>query len=301
MGNYLKNPNTEKETEEKHGEKLSYAVCSMQGWRISMEDAHIVESNFDKDISLFCIFDGHGGGEAAQFSANHFGIELKKNQHYQRRNYKKALEETFQKIDELLVTKEGQKEINDIRKSDQGYSYAGCTALVVLIVGQKLYIANAGDCRSLLFDRTGKIFILNSEHKPNDVEEKRRITNGGAFIINGRINENLNLSRALGDLDYKNNKYLSYEDQIITGFPEVVEKDLSKDDVVLFMGCDGVFEKLNDIQLRDIVFESLIERENLLTPLKRILDETLAPCLNIGLNGYDNMSSILVKFNQNSN
>lgn len=41
---------------------------------------------------------------------------------------------------------------------------------------------------------------MNKEHKPSDDEEYMRVYNGGGFILNGRINENLNLTRALGDL-----------------------------------------------------------------------------------------------------
>lgn len=33
----------------------------MQGWRKSMEDDHLFELNIANDISLFGIFDGHGG------------------------------------------------------------------------------------------------------------------------------------------------------------------------------------------------------------------------------------------------
>jgi len=37
----------------------------------------------------------------------------------------------------------------------------------------------------------------------------------------GRINGNLNLSRAIGDLKYKQNKALPAADQIISGEPDV--------------------------------------------------------------------------------
>ncbi len=33
----------------------------MQGWRKNMEDAHVYELNLAPDVSLFGIFDGHGG------------------------------------------------------------------------------------------------------------------------------------------------------------------------------------------------------------------------------------------------
>ena len=33
----------------------------MQGWRTTMEDAHITITDLDEGISLFAVFDGHGG------------------------------------------------------------------------------------------------------------------------------------------------------------------------------------------------------------------------------------------------
>ncbi len=33
----------------------------MQGWRKSMEDAHIAITNLTEDVALFGVFDGHGG------------------------------------------------------------------------------------------------------------------------------------------------------------------------------------------------------------------------------------------------
>lgn len=51
---------------------------------------------------------------------------------------------------------------------------------------------------------------MNQEHKPEDEEEYNRIMNAGCFVVNKRINETLNLSRALGDLIFKRNKELDY-------------------------------------------------------------------------------------------
>jgi protein phosphatase 1G len=47
---------------------------------------------------------------------------------------------------------------------------------------------------------------MSVDHKPDDVLEKTRITDAGGFVSEGRVNGNLNLSRAMGDLEYKSNK-----------------------------------------------------------------------------------------------
>jgi len=49
----------------------------MQGWRLNMEDAHITNPLFDKDIGLFAVFDGHGGLECAKFCERYFEGKLK--------------------------------------------------------------------------------------------------------------------------------------------------------------------------------------------------------------------------------
>lgn len=72
----------------------------MQGWRLNMEDAHITDPNFDKDIGLFAVFDGHGGLECAKFCERFFGMKLKEQPEFQQRSdLQKAFENTFIGLD----------------------------------------------------------------------------------------------------------------------------------------------------------------------------------------------------------
>lgn len=41
-----------------------------------MEDSHIILPRFTEELSLFAIFDGHGGKEVALFCSLHFPKEL---------------------------------------------------------------------------------------------------------------------------------------------------------------------------------------------------------------------------------
>ena len=73
MGEYLSQPNREKATENGSGGNVRYVAVGMQGWRKTMEDAHIAHVNFDgTGKSLFGVFDGHGGKEVALFAKRHF-------------------------------------------------------------------------------------------------------------------------------------------------------------------------------------------------------------------------------------
>lgn len=50
----------------------------MQGWRKSQEDSHITGLDIVDDVSVFGVFDGHGGKEVSIYVKKHFVDELKK-------------------------------------------------------------------------------------------------------------------------------------------------------------------------------------------------------------------------------
>lgn len=76
----------------------------MQGWRKSNEDAHITSMDFEPGLSLFAVFDGHGGAEVAKFCEKHFIPELKADPEFRAMNYEQALTNVFLKIDRMLLT-----------------------------------------------------------------------------------------------------------------------------------------------------------------------------------------------------
>ena len=285
MGTYLSQPNLEKDLIEgiSSNQKLSYWISEMQGWRATMEDNTIHYPNFDDNIALFGIFDGHGGNEASMFVKENFAIELKINKYYIKKQYIKALEETFLKMDSLMHNE------NNIQ--------SGCTAIVALFCNQTLYVANSGDCRSLLLKTNGEIFVMNKEHKPEDKKEMERIINSGGVVLNGRVNEILNLTRALGDLTYKQNPFNNPKTQIISGFPDVVEKSIDQEYVFLLIGCDGVFESLTDFEIRDLLLDDLIDEINESVIINNLLDKCIYKGNKPGGPGCDNMSAILIKLN----
>jgi serine/threonine protein phosphatase PrpC len=82
---------------------------------------------------------------------------------------------------------------------------------VALLHKSTLYVANAGDSRTIL-GRGAEPYFLSKDHKPDLPEEKNRIEKAGGFVSDGRVNGNLNLSRALGDLEYKQDKKLKPEE-----------------------------------------------------------------------------------------
>ena len=63
MGAYLSKPVTEKTSLDCSSDSLTYGLSEMQGWRRSMEDAHIAQHALPDGLSMFAVFDGHGGTE----------------------------------------------------------------------------------------------------------------------------------------------------------------------------------------------------------------------------------------------
>ena len=76
-----------------------------------MEDAHIAELDLGDGNSVFGVFDGHGGPEVAKFVKAHFCKSLINCAAYKRKDYKKALEDTHLKMDKLLLSEKGKKEL----------------------------------------------------------------------------------------------------------------------------------------------------------------------------------------------
>ena len=78
-------------------------------------------------------------------------------------------------------------------------SDSGCTAVVALLHGRQLYVANIGDSRCVL-SRSGRAVDMSDDHKPEDEPELQRIVKaGGKVTMDGRVNGGLNLSRAFGE------------------------------------------------------------------------------------------------------
>jgi protein phosphatase 1G len=178
----------------------------------------------------------------------------------------------------------------------------GCTAVSVLVTPTQFVIANAGDSRAVLC-RTGRAVALSEDHKPNDDREKERILKAGGTVEESqggsrthyRVNGNLNLSRAIGDLEYKKNATLRPDEQIITSTPDVVVMDRSPEDMFLAVCCDGVYDVMTNEDLVAFIIERLEAGKPLTEICEEIADECLSPDPKAtqGL-GADNITCMIV-------
>lgn len=93
-----------------------------------------------------------------------------------------------------------------------------------------LYCANAGDARGVLC-RSGKAVRLTYDHKGTDKQEAKRIMDAGGFVMSGRVNGVLAVTRSLGDSSMK---------EFVVGSPYTTETELSDEDEFIILACDGV-------------------------------------------------------------
>eukprot|EP01025_Chloroclados_australasicus_P004436 TRINITY_DN11095_c0_g2_i2.p1 TRINITY_DN11095_c0_g2~~TRINITY_DN11095_c0_g2_i2.p1 ORF type:complete len:443 (-),score=105.56 TRINITY_DN11095_c0_g2_i2:1027-2355(-) len=189
---------------------------------------------------------------------------------------------------------------NGNQQSEKGgcVSAAGCTAVVAFVQGgHTLWVANAGDSRCVIC-RNGKMVAMTEDHKPTDVEESERIYNAGGYVSNGRINDVLNLSRAIGDFEYKQVTSLPPEQQMVTSSPDIKKIDLQHGDEFMVLGCDGIFEVLENEQVVQFVRERLKKGKS----SKQICQEMCDRCLAVDVDsmgiGCDNMSVMIIVFKQ---
>ena len=119
----------------------------------------------------------------------------------------------------------------------------GSTANVCFMTPQKIYCANAGDCRAILVKKNGDIVKLSKDHKPILEEEMERIKAAGHSVRFNRVDGKLALSRAIGDHAYKNNDKLPAEEQAVTYLPEIWDFDRDyENDAFVLIACDGLWD-----------------------------------------------------------
>ncbi|XP_043229797.1 protein phosphatase 1L-like [Amphibalanus amphitrite] len=123
-------------------------------------------------------------------------------------NYTRVLQEVFSEVDDRLLDA-ARREAN----------IAGTTAVVALVDGDQVVVASCGDSRAVLCDARGNAVPLTTDHKPDQLAEKKRITEAGGFVtFNGvwRVNGILATSRALGDLPFKERRLLTCRPDVST-------------------------------------------------------------------------------------
>ncbi|GIK07596.1 hypothetical protein Aspvir_003262 [Aspergillus viridinutans] len=198
----------------KHAIKLRGAGgASAQGTRSSQQDQYTVilpdqipKTAIHDELAIFAVYDGHGSRKVAQHAARHIRELLFEGDALQAGRYEDAIRQAIRKEEEMLL--------EECQDGEDKFAIAGSTVSVVIInlTQGVMVVGNLGDSHVLMgeCDITGQletVHRLTQDHKPDNPREKERIENAGGKVNYGldtaRIGA-LNMSRALGDLQYKN-------------------------------------------------------------------------------------------------
>ncbi|XP_031428993.1 integrin-linked kinase-associated serine/threonine phosphatase 2C isoform X2 [Clupea harengus] len=224
-------------------------VAARRGEREEMQDAHVLLPDMSSIISspssqvsrlaYFAVFDGHAGARASRFAAEHLHHTLvakfpKGDSENLDKLIKKCLLDTFRQTDEDFLKK---------ASSQKPTWKDGSTATCVLVVADVLYVANLGDSRAVLCrseqgeDSGAKKCVtlaLSKEHNPTIYEERMRIQKAGGTVREGRVLGVLEVSRSIGDGQYKRIGVIST--------PDLRRCQLTANDRFIILACDGLFK-----------------------------------------------------------
>nr|CAI6424642.1 ASN_HP1_G0008500.mRNA.1.CDS.1 [Saccharomyces cerevisiae] len=211
-------------------------------FRRTMEDVHTYVKNFASrlDWGYFAVFDGHAGIQASKWCGKHLHTIIEQNiLADETRDVRDVLNDSFLAIDEEINTKL--------------VGNSGCTAAVCVLRWElpdsvsddsmdlaqhqrKLYTANVGDSRIVLF-RNGNSIRLTYDHKASDTLEMQRVEQAGGLIMKSRVNGMLAVTRSLGD---------KFFDSLVVGSPFTTSVEITSEDKFLILACDGLWDVIDD-------------------------------------------------------
>jgi len=228
-------------------------------------------------------------------------------------------EEEAEMTDEDDSEEEGSEEGSSEEDSDdddvppefderEGYG-SGTTACVAVIQEGVITVANVGDSRCVVCTKDGVAVDLSEDHKPESEIEKNRVEKaGGKITKDGRVNGGLNLSRALGDHQYKQNTDLPPEEQMISPMPDLQTHTIAESDEFMLIACDGIWNVLTSDAAISFIREQISEAKAgdkcsktwLSDIAGQLMEKCMAPDTSGDGTGCDNMTCLIVLLNQDT-
>ena len=232
--------------------------------------------NYNKKIwpktSFFGIYDGHGGNKCADYLRDSLHKLIFSDENYPE-NVNEAIKNGFLKAENEFLNNHSLDKNNNMNIIDR----SGSCAIIVIIIENKIYVANVGDSRGLLSKNNGNEYIIITEdHKPSNENEQKRITENGGEVyqtqtpINGVDNDTLSnqillgpyrvlpgrlsVSRTIGDVEAKKVQF-GGNPKVIIPNPDIYCYDLNKDDIdFIILGCDGIYDQISSNEILDLAW-----------------------------------------------
>lgn len=248
-----------------------FNITALQGRRQYMEDTYLVQENLINGLSLYAVFDGHGGDIVARRCSENLQEILLENLQKTHFNIAISLTKTFIALDEMF----------DIAESYM----TGTTCLVILRGHDNIWVANCGDSRVII--NAGDSFEqLSFDHKPV-AQEKKRIEEDGGTVMNvdgiWRVSGELAVSRAIGDKRLR---------PYVIPTPEITTYSLTPFNKFMILATDGLWDVMSNKRANAIVLEQYnnfakgdkIVLDNAALRMKEIIEDVI----------FDNTTFILV-------
>jgi len=268
-----------------------------QGRRDSMEDTHKVIDdaflepeiidNLNKGnsnlIAFYGVYDGHGGRDTAIIVQNVLHLKLLNNPDLNN-NIVEAIYRSFEETDNHVVS----------LCNENGWAN-GSTAVISLVVDNRLYTANVGDSEAILISEVDGAIVsesLTTPHKANDPDERQRVLNLGGHVFFGRVFGTLAVSRSFGDSRYKKPKT---SQNFVTWEPAITTKELNITHRALVLACDGLWDVLSHNEVAERVVMGINSGKN----SQQISEELVSTALEKYTE--DNVTVITVLFNWDQN
>ncbi|MQL77489.1 hypothetical protein Taro_009861 [Colocasia esculenta] len=198
-----------------------FGSVSLAGRSREMEDAVSLHPGFfspgadgASPLHFFAVFDGHGGTHVSELCKERMHIFLAEELQQVESEHgggrftvdvlSAVMTRCFRRMDELALAACACGSVGEppcgCDQAGLSSQIVGSTAVVVVVDGDRVLVANCGDSRAVL-SRGGRAVPLSSDHKPDRPDELARIEAAGGrviFVNGARVLGILAMSRALG-------------------------------------------------------------------------------------------------------
>ncbi|KAJ5130363.1 uncharacterized protein N7515_006402 [Penicillium bovifimosum] len=234
--------------------------------------------NTKDNIAFFAVYDGHGSGLVSDHLKDSLHNLLAQRPEFEKDDWATAIKAALAEEDRILLERFKNE---SFEPAVSGSTVAMCC---INLTHGELVVSNLGDSHVILAERDPKtehpyhVRRLTEAHKPEIPSEKARIEEAGGMVINRRGTHrlgSLNMSRALGDLQYKNpvNTYTDNpvldragsqsaasrtesRGDFISNDPYTTRRTLQTDRrYLLVVASDGVTDRVDDTNLMQHVMK----------------------------------------------
>jgi serine/threonine protein phosphatase PrpC len=226
---------------------------------------------------FFAVFDGHAGYEAAEYLQSHLLMHLlTSEQHRQvQADPLKALGAAVNLAEQEILV-----------KFQANCCKAGSTLLALLLVDDKLYIANVGDSRAVL-GRGTEAQQLTRDHKPACLQEQQRIEKddpAADISCDGYMYGELGVARAIGSQHLKRDP----SKRALIPTPDLISVQLRQEDDFVVLATDGLWDKVDNSEAVQVMRRSLATSRDAHTAARALVDRAQR------LSSHDNISVVTV-------